>query len=72
MPQNLSQHFGILATSQIITPELGVKMRAMTGFRNIAVHEYKNIDLDILKRILEVHLQDLEDYYQTLLAHYDL
>ena len=32
----------------------------MVGFRNIAVHDYQALKLDILEAILEKHINDLK------------
>ena len=34
-------------------------MAAMVGFRNIAVHEYRKLDLAKVRRIIEHRLDDL-------------
>lgn len=34
----------------------------MVGFRNIAVHEYEALNLDILKSILDHHLDDFKAF----------
>lgn len=33
----------------------------MVGFRNIAVHDYQTMSLDILQKIIENHLEDALD-----------
>ena len=48
------------------------KMQSMTGFRNIAIHDYQAINKNILKSILSMHLKDLEDYYTSILIHFNL
>ena len=35
-------------------------MKHMVGFRNIAVHNYQNIQLPILQAIVEKHLDKIE------------
>ena len=35
-------------------------MRAMVGFRNIAVHNYQDLSLDVLKKVIEQHLSDFD------------
>jgi len=44
----------------------------MVGFRNIAIHDYQTLDVDILKSILSKHLKDLEQFYTTLLTHFNI
>ncbi len=45
-------------------------MQSMVGFRNIAMHDYRAINVDILKKILTTHLKDLEDFYTAILSHF--
>jgi uncharacterized protein YutE (UPF0331/DUF86 family) len=47
-------------------------MEAMVGFRNIAVHNYQKLDIDILRSILQNNLADLEDFYRVILDYYNL
>ncbi len=42
----------------------------MTGFRNIAVHDYEALDIEIMKSILVHRLKDLEDFYSAVLRHF--
>lgn len=42
-------------------------MQGMVGFRNIAVHDYKEIDETILRDVIENHLNDLLDFARILL-----
>ncbi len=51
--------FGILLENGILTRELAFKLKAMVGFRNIAVHDYQSINLNILRRIIEDYLRDI-------------
>jgi uncharacterized protein YutE (UPF0331/DUF86 family) len=59
LPQNSRDAFSLLEQHGIITPLLSQKMKAMVGFRNIAVHDYQEINLTILQKILDHHLIDL-------------
>ncbi len=69
LPEKVRDNFSILREKGVIDPELASKMEKMTGFRNIAVHNYQALDLDILKSILSNNLKDLEDFSSALL-HY--
>lgn len=33
-------------------------MQGMVGFRNIAVHDYQSLNIEILQKIIEKHLGD--------------
>ena len=69
LPEKVRDNFSILREKGVVDPELASKMEKMTGFRNIAVHNYQALDLDILKSILLNNLKDLEDFSSALL-HY--
>ncbi|MBN4080863.1 DUF86 domain-containing protein [Caldithrix abyssi] len=72
LPESLRGHFNLLVQNKIIPKDLGQKMNAMVGFRNIAVHEYQNIDEEILKSILQNNLKDFETYSKTILRKYSI
>jgi uncharacterized protein YutE (UPF0331/DUF86 family) len=65
-------NFALLESAKIISKGLSKKMQSMVGFRNIAIHDYQALDVDILKAILTKHLRDLEWFYTTILNHFDL
>ena len=67
LPQNKREAFVLLEESKIIDSEMSKKMQGMVGFRNIAVHDYKEIDEDILKDVIENHLTDLLDFAKIIL-----
>jgi uncharacterized protein YutE (UPF0331/DUF86 family) len=62
LPESLRAHFQILADHGVISADLGVRLCAMVGFRNIAVHDYERIDREILKAIVRERLGDLEEF----------
>lgn len=68
LPDSLKAHFRILTDQRVIDPELGSRLQAMVGFRNIAVHEYEQLDRAILKAILSKHLVDLEAFSRAVKA----
>lgn len=39
----------------------------MVGFRNIAVHDYQAVNLDIVKVIIEKHIDDLKEFIRMAL-----
>jgi uncharacterized protein YutE (UPF0331/DUF86 family) len=62
LPDSQRQHITILEQHGVVATDLADRLRAMVGFRNIAVHEYQALEPAILERIVERHLGDLEDY----------
>ena len=67
LPQNKREAFVLLEENKIINSAMSKKMQGMVGFRNIAVHDYKEIDEDILKDVIENHLTDLLDFARIIL-----
>lgn len=69
LPETIKDNFRLLLENKIIDKGLAIKMERMTGFRNIAVHDYQSINEEILKSILSKHLSDLEEFYTAVLAY---
>jgi len=44
-----------------------VRLKKMVGFRNIAIHDYQKINTEILKSILDGHLNEFKDFTSILL-----
>lgn len=57
-PDTMGQTFDVLASLNIITPEIANRMKKAVGFRNIAVHSYEAIDWQIAHAIATHHLND--------------
>lgn len=62
VPQKSKDAFEILFRNGIIDKELQEKLKAMVGFRNIAVHDYQAISIAIVKGIVENHLDDFKAF----------
>ena len=70
LPETVRDNFALLRDKKVIDPETASKMEKMTGFRNIAIHDYQALNLDILKSILTGNLKDLEDFYAAVLTRF--
>lgn len=66
VPQNSREAFTMLAGQGIISADLAKRMRAMVGFRNIAIHDYQNIKLDVVQKIIEVNLKDFREFSDAI------
>lgn len=67
LPQTKREAFILLEENNIIDSKMSKNMQGMVGFRNIAVHDYKEIDEEVLKDVIENHLNDLLDFARILL-----
>jgi uncharacterized protein YutE (UPF0331/DUF86 family) len=64
VPQTSRDAFTLLETGKILSADAAKRMRAMVGFRNIAIHEYQQLDTSILQKIVENHLTDFERFVE--------
>lgn len=70
LASTIKDNFRFLFEANIIDENLLKKMQSMVGFRNIAVHDYQSIDVDILKSILTKNLKDIEEFYTAVIKAY--
>lgn len=67
IPQSSREGFDLLQEHDVISKGLSEKMKAMVGFRNIAVHDYKSINLAIVQHIIEADLVDFQLFKKTVI-----
>lgn len=61
-PRAARDLFIILGRRGVIDGPLAERLAQMVGFRNILVHEYEDLDLAIVQRIVRENLDDLLDF----------
>ena len=66
-PDSLGASFTLLERAGILDGELAERMRRMTGFRNVAVHEYRRLDPAVLEAIVRERLGDLRAFAGRIL-----
>ena len=66
VPKTSREVFELLQEQHILSSETAETMKKMVGFRNIAVHDYQNISLAIVKNIIEHHLSDFEGFIKDI------
>jgi uncharacterized protein YutE (UPF0331/DUF86 family) len=62
LPQETREAFSLLEQAGLLPPELARAMRAMVGSRNVAVHSYRELDLEIVRSIVRERLGDFEAF----------
>jgi uncharacterized protein YutE (UPF0331/DUF86 family) len=62
IPQNSRDAFEVLFNHGIIDEAIYIKIKGMIGFRNIAVHNYQQINISLLQKVIEKHLGDFEEF----------
>lgn len=66
LPNSSRELFSLLLERKIISQKVAKQMQAMVGFRNIAVHDYQSLNLDIVVSIIREHLDDFEQFMQEI------
>ncbi len=66
VPQTSADSFILLHKNGIIEEKTSRAMVGMTGFRNVAIHEYQDMNMDILKQIAENEYKSLIVYCREI------
>lgn len=68
VPQESREAFDLLERAGLLPPQLATEMRKMVGFRNIAVHDYQRLSLDIVRAIVTDRLDDFLRFARIVLT----
>ena len=71
VPQQSRDAFRLLADADRLDRELATAMMRMVGFRNVAVHDYQRLNLDVVQAIVARHLGELAAFAAWGLAQRD-
>lgn len=69
VPSDARESFALLERGGLIPAELSGGLQRMIGFRNIAVHQYQDLDLDIVESIIREKLDDLLTFAETVRSY---
>jgi uncharacterized protein YutE (UPF0331/DUF86 family) len=58
VPQTSKDTFQILEDNGIISKNLSSRLQGMVGFRNIAVHDYQDLNLAIVEKVVVDYIYD--------------
>jgi uncharacterized protein YutE (UPF0331/DUF86 family) len=65
-PDTMGQTFDLLTQEGVLNNELASSLKKTVGFRNIAVHNYKNINWNIVHSIVKHHLADFSEFAKAV------
>lgn len=68
VPQESRDAFALLEEHGHLDSELSGRLMRMVGFRNVAVHEYQKLNLDIVQAIVEEHLSGFTQFTERVLT----
>ncbi|MEP7245708.1 MAG: DUF86 domain-containing protein [Gammaproteobacteria bacterium] len=69
VPGDTRESFALLERGALIPPPLSGSLRRMIGFRNVAVHQYQELDLDIVEAVIRDRLDDLLRFAEVVRPH---
>lgn len=67
-PQGARGVFTLMADARLIDEPLANAMRRMVGFRNLAVHQYHQLEFAVVVAIITIHLADFEQLTRAVMA----
>jgi uncharacterized protein YutE (UPF0331/DUF86 family) len=68
-PTGYADTFHVLSENNVIGQNLGTIMEKVAKFRNVVVHQYEEVDAEIVVGILRKHLQDFEKFKKAVLSY---
>ena len=66
LPQESREAFELLERAGHLDGALADRMKRMVGFRNIAVHDYQRLDIEVVRSIVHDRLDDLGAFARLL------
>lgn len=70
IPQSSREVFDILRQENWLDEPLTESMKSMIGFRKIEVHNYQSLNLQIVRQVIEQHLDDLKEFSKVMLQKF--
>jgi uncharacterized protein YutE (UPF0331/DUF86 family) len=67
LPQDSKDAFALLERAGVIGDEQMNSLQAMVGFRNILVHEYAALDIEVVVDVIEHRMRELLDFANAAL-----
>ena len=66
IPQSSRDSFELLLKAVLLPEKVAASLKKMVGLRNIAVHDYQELNIDIVKFIVENHLVDFQHFIKAI------
>lgn len=63
------ESFALLERNRILSLELSDHLQKMIGFRNIAVHQYQDLDMQIVESVIRDQLDELLKFAEIARSH---
>lgn len=70
IPQTTRDVFELLRIASIIDQAMAARLKAMVGFRNVAVHDYQSLNLAVVRSIIHQDLADIQAFASSMVRMY--
>jgi uncharacterized protein YutE (UPF0331/DUF86 family) len=70
LPKESRETFRLLAANRLIPTDLAKRLEGMVGFRNVLVHEYQRVDVQLMIDVIENRLEDLLLFTDIILKEF--
>ncbi len=70
LPKESRESFRLLTRNGIIPRDLATNLENMVGFRNTLVHQYQDLDIQLMVDVIENHLDDLIDFTNFIVREF--
>ncbi|MEI7990508.1 MAG: DUF86 domain-containing protein [Chloroflexota bacterium] len=70
IPNSSVDSFDLIQRKNVISKELAEKLKNMVKFRNLIVHQYEEMDIEIVKSVIQKNLTDLGLYTDQVIAYF--
>jgi len=67
VPQISRDAFLMMQEASLLDEKLADRMQSMVGFRNVAVHDYRKLNMEVLRSILDSRLNDFREFSRCLI-----
>ena len=67
----MAEAFDHLHDMDILDQELAQRLKGAVGFRNVAIHNYRSIDWQIVFAIIHEHLDDFRQFAASIVTALD-
>lgn len=67
IPTSSTESFDLLQRKHVIDRSLSEKLKNMVHFRNTVIHEYKRMNIEIVKSVITNDLNDLLTFTDTIM-----
>lgn len=66
IPQSSRDSFNLLHKAGLLPEHISNNLKKMVSLRNIAVHDYQELNIEIVSFIVENHLVDFKDFIKVI------